>query len=218
MLDEDTGDIYIWDKELEQYVKHDSSGDSSDSGVTYVIVDNGSADDPVDQVAASQVTDVSGSEVDLSGDSVAAIADAVSDYAVDEGYNLGTTYTGIFAGVAQKIPFGDHYVYWRDDQYSYKIAYGDLSNEGNEFMSNGDITILTYTTASGYNGVYSFSESVDSDFYLDAGTALVYSDLGSYPDIFNRREMQFNVFTGYACAIAFAWILFSNLRKAAFGR
>lgn len=217
-VDDLTGDLYLWNEEIGQYELYDYSRHTSADGPTYIVVDNGSSDDPVDQMAVSQVSDVSGSEVNLSGDSVSAIAEAVADYAAADGYNLGTTYVGIFAGIAQKIPFGQSYVYWRDDQYSYKLAYGEISLDGNVFQSSEPVTVVTYTTSSGYNSVYSFSERVDSDFTLSAGSALVYSDLGSYPDIFNRREMKFNVFTGYACSIAFAWVLFSNLRKAAFGR
>lgn len=192
MIDEETGDLYIWSEEEMQYVKHDNSGNSSDSGVTYVIVDNGSSDDPVDQMATSQVADVSGSEVDLSGSSVAAIAEAVADYAAADGYNLGTTYSGIFAGVAQKVPFGQHYVYWRDDQYSYKLAYGDIVLSGTVFSCEEPVTVVTYTTSSGYNSVYTYTSRVESDFSLSAGNALVYSDLGSYPDIFNRRQLYAN--------------------------
>ncbi len=218
VIDEETGDIYVWNEELENYVKHDSFSDSTDSRYNYVIVDNGTSSGSSDKVGTSQVADVSGSEVDLSGSSVSAIAEAVAEYAAADGYNLGTSYSSIFAGVAQKIPFHQHYVYWRDDRYSYKMAYGDISLNGHSFTSADSVTVVTYNTNSDYNGIYTFATSIESNFSLNAGSALVYSDLGSYPDIFNRREMKYNVFTSYMCGIAFCWMLFSNLRKSAFGR
>lgn len=218
MIDEETGDLYIWDKELMQYVKHDNTGDSSDSGPTYVIVDSRPSDSTTSEMGSSQVSDVSGSEVDLSGDSVSAIAEAVANYAAADGYNVGTSYSTIFAGIAQKVPFGQHYVYWRDDRYSYKLAYGNISLSGNVFTASDSVTVVTYNTNSDYNNTYTFTSNTESNFSLRAGNALVYSDLGSYPDIFNRREMKFNVFTSYFCGIAFCWMLFSNLRKSAFGR
>lgn len=217
-VDDETGDLYVWNEEIDRYEKYVYPGSTSDPGVTYVVIDNGDSGDPVDQVSVAEDDGLSESEVSLTGDSVSAIGEAVAAYAAADGYNLGTTYASIFAGVAQKIPFGQNYVYWRDDQYSYKLAYGKLSQQGAIFTADEPVTILTYTTSSGYNSVYSYTESVDNDFYLNAGNALVYSDLGSYPDIFNRREMKFNVFVGYFCAIAFVWMLFSNLRKSAFGR
>lgn len=213
MLDEDTGDIYIWDDEEAQYVKSDT-GDTDSGGTTVVYVDGGNS-----AVSASEMGEavVSG-EVELGEDSIASLAESIAEYETADGFNLGTTYAGIFAGVAYKVPFHQHYVYWRDSQYSYKFAYGDLTLSSNDFIGNGDVIVVDYTTSSGYNANYSYTYEVDSNFSLTVGDELVYSDLGSFPDIYNRKEAKFNAFLGYGFGVAFVWLLVSNLRKSAFGR
>lgn len=213
-IDDETGDIYLWNEEVGQY-ELVNYGSDSPSGDTNVIVVDNSADG--DAVAVD--TEGTSSPVTLSDESVEQIAETLSDYNAADGYNLGTTYQSIFAGVAYKVPFGQHYVYWRDGQYSYKFAYGDISLEGTDFVGTGDITVCSYdSTSTGYNSLYTWSTGTDSDFSLSASDALVYSDLGSYPDVFNRRGL-FNetaIMYGFACFLL--WKLFSNLRKGAFGR
>lgn len=213
-IDTETGDIYIWNNEVNQYELADNGSDSTSGEYNVVIVDNTSDGDSgeVDSESLS-------APVTLSVESVEQLAETIAVYNAADGYNLGTSYASIFAGVAYKVPFGQHYVYWRDGQYSYKFAYGDITLEGTEFIGNGDITICSYdTSSSGYNSVYHWTTGVDSNFSLSGNDALVYSDLGSYPDIFNRRGL-FNetaVMYGFACFLL--WKLFSNVRKGAFGR
>lgn len=213
-IDTETGEIYVWNYEEGHYELADNGSDSPVGEYNVVIVDNTADGDSgaVDSESPS-------APVTLSDESVEQIAETIADFNASEGYNLGTTYTSIFAGVAYKVPFGQHYVYWRDGQYSYKFAYGDISLEGDEFVGNGHVTICSYdTSTAGYNSVYHWTTGVDSNFALSANDALVYSDLGSYPDIFNRRGL-FNetaVMYGFACFLL--WKLLSNVRKGAFGR
>lgn len=213
-IDTETGEIYVWNFKEGHYELADDGSDSSSGDYNVVIVDNTSD-------SASSEMDFQGvsSPVTLSDESVEQIAETLSDYNTSDGYNLGTTYQSIFAGVAYKVPFGQHYVYWRDGQYSYKFAYGDISLEGTDFIGNGDITICSYDASStGYNSVYTWSTGVDSNFSLSASDSLVYSDLGSYPDIFNRRGLFNETALTYGFACFLLWKLFSNLRKGAFGR
>lgn len=213
-IDTETGEIYVWNFEEGHYELADNGSDSPVGEYNVVIVDN-TADGDSGAVDSESLS----APVTLSDESVEQIAETLSDYNTSDGYNLGTTYQSIFAGVAYKVPFGQHYVYWRDGQYSYKFAYGDISLEGTDFVGNGDITICSYDASStGYNSVYTWSTGADSNFLLSASDSLVYSDLGSYPDIFNRRGL-FNetaLMYGFACFLL--WTLFSNVRKGAFGR
>ena len=213
-IDTETGEIYVWNFEEGHYELADNGSDSPVGEYNVVIVDN-TADGDSGAVDSESLS----APVTLSDESVEQIAETLSDYNTSDGYNLGTTYQSIFAGVAYKVPFGQHYVYWRDGQYSYKFAYGDISLEGTDFVGNGDITICSYDASStGYNSVYTWSTGADSNFLLSASDSLVYSDLGSYPDIFNRRGL-FNetaLMYGFACFLL--WTLLSNVRKGAFGR
>lgn len=140
-------------------------------------------------------------------------------YATDDAYNLGTTNVTIFAGLADKVPFGQHYVYWRDDQYSYKFAYGDISLSGSSFVGSGSVTICTYagTTSSGYNTVYTWDISTDGSFSLSAGDMLVYSDLGDYPNLIEREGAKYEAVTSYILFGAVLFYLFDRLRIACFG-
>lgn len=105
---------------------------------------------------------------------------------IDSGYGVGTSNVSIFERIAQKLPYGTHYVYFRQSQYEYVLAYSpDLILQGTAF-SAPSVTLLTYSTASGYTSQASFVESTDTSFWLEAGEYLVYSDLGNYPTLYER--------------------------------
>lgn len=213
-IDTETGEIYLWNNEEGQYELVDSGSDSPVGEYNVILVDNSSdgSSDPLDSEGTS-------APVTLSDESVEQIAETLSDYNAADGYNLGTTYQSIFAGVAYKVPFGQHYVYWRDGQYSYKFAYGDITLEGTDFIGNGDVTICSYdASTSGYNSDYRWTTGYDGNFSLSSSDSLVYSDLGDYPDIFNRRGLFNETALTYGFACFLLWKLFSNLRKGAFGR
>lgn len=212
-IDTDTGDIYLWNKEIGQYELVSADSDNASGSYNVILVDNDS-----DDSAGSVGVQGASSPVTLSDETIEQLAETLSDYNAADGYNLGTTYQSIFAGVAYKVPFGQHYVYWRDSQYSYKFAYGDIELNGSEFVGNDVVTVCSYDTSNGYNSVYSWTTWNDSEFSLSANDALVYSDLGSYPDIFNRRGLQNETGLFYAVVCFCIWKLFSNLRKSAFGR
>lgn len=79
------------------------------------------------------------------------------------------------------MPWGQHYVCWRDDgsynstQY---FAYGDLSEDGGQF--EGSVQVCEYYYVSSQSG-YRLSWSSDNNFSLDGSNGFVYSDLGSFP-------------------------------------
>lgn len=140
-------------------------------------------------------------------------------YATDADYNLGTTNVQMFAGLAAKVPFGNHYVYWRDDQNSYKFAYGDLSLSGTSFTGSGAVTICSYygISSTGYNTVYRWDVSTDNNFSLNAGDMLVYSDLGDYPGLTEREVIKYEAVTAFTVFSAVLFCLFDRLRRSCFG-
>lgn len=220
-IDTDTGDIYIWNFEEAHYELDSGSSNHASGNDNFVSVgdDPDSFSDTVDlEVLPSESPDEVPEDFSsgiFADDSIGLL----SDYQPDSDSNLGTTNTGIFAGLAYKVPFGQHYVYWRDSQYAYHFAYGDISLENGVFIGNDSVTICSYESlASGYNTHYTWDSWSDSDFSLSVGDSLVYSDLGNYPDLINRRELQHETILSYTAIAAVIWHLFSNLRKAAFGR
>lgn len=208
-IDEETGDIYLWNEEVGQYERIDNDVDTSDNGVSNVYVIEPPAVDSTDTVGQEEVV--------LSAESVEDIAATVAEYDAAEGYNLGTSYLTIFQGMAYKVPFNQHYVYWRNGQYEYCFAYGDIAYDGT-FTSTEPVTVVSYATTGNYNGTYTWTTSSDSAFSLSVSDQLVYSDLGDFPDLINRKEQKLNATSCYMLVAVALWALFSNLRKAAFGR
>lgn len=211
----ETGDIYVWDDTQEMYVLEEQEVETEYVAVQ-VDSDNGESSDLADSVSDLEV------QVMSLEDEVSTLSDEVSvlsayDAATD--YNLGTTNQAIFSGLVSKVPFGQHYVYWRDGQYSYKFAYGDISLEGTDFIGAGDITICSYDTdSSSYSSYYTWSVSTDSAFSLSAGDRLVYSDLGDYPGMGEKEVQKYVAITAFTAFGAVLFILLDRLRLACFRR
>ncbi len=124
---------------------------------------------------------------------------------ISPGYGVGTTNLSIFQGVAKKLPYGVHYVYYRESQYEYCLAYSrDLSLAGSRFTAP-TATVVTYYTYTGGNSQPSFSVAEQSGFSLSAGSYLVWSDLGDYPSLYERGPEDYAKLT---CVMLAAMQLF----------
>lgn len=111
-------------------------------------------------------------------------ASAVSPY---EG-NISTTYITIFRDIATKIPLNADYVFFRSGQYDYTMVVGDFDDTGNAITSGSEVTIYTISTNSGYNSIYDYSVSIQTGYTITPGSALIYSNLGNYPDLIERND------------------------------
>ncbi len=210
-VDTETGDIYGWDYDRNEWVKEETATRETD-----VPID--SNNDKLllqsDSVQALE-TKVTGLEKDVETLSleVAALNAVVSDY------NLGTSNLTIFEGVVEKVPFGQHYVYWRDSEYRYCFAVGPLTVSGTTFSSADPVTVYTYerhyTSGDSY---YSWSVSTDNAFSLSCGNRLVYSDIGNYPSIAGKEVSKYDAVTAYCAVGVVLFALFDRLRRSCFGR
>lgn len=107
----------------------------------------------------------------------------LSDIALFSDYNtyagaISPTYLEYFRGFLGKLPHHYHYVCYRESQYVYSFVFGDdLSYSGKRFVGSG-LTRVTWNT---YNsGSYGINH--ESSFTLNAGSNMVYTDLGTdYP-------------------------------------
>lgn len=157
-----------------------------------------SSDDSVDDTVSDLEGDMidepfsdSGSDtvVIISPDDLVSIlqgADSISLLA-DYGTSYNSLPSGNFLtyaqGLAGRVPWGQHYVCWRDDgsynstQY---FAYGDLAEDGGQFT--GSVQVCEYYYVSSQSG-YRISWSSDSSFSLDGSNGFVYSDLGNFPSL-----------------------------------
>lgn len=209
-VDMETGDIYVWNYESNEWVKEEIVSDEID-----VPADSDNVELPVqsDSVQALE-TKVTGLEQDVETLSleVAALSAAVSDY------NLGTTNLTIFEGLVEKVPFGHHYVYWRDSEYRYCFAVGPLTVSGSTFSSSEPVTVYTYERLNTSTSYYSWSVRTDDVFSLSCGSRLVYSDIGNYPSIAGKEVSKYDAVTAYCAVSVVLFALFDRLRRSCFGR
>ena len=210
-VDTETGDIYVWDNAANEWVKEEIVTSEPD-----VPSDSNNFELPVqsDSVPALE-SKVIGLEQDVEKLSmeVAALSAVVSDY------NLGTTNLTIFEGVVEKVPFGHHYVYWRDSEYRYCLAVGPLTVSGSTFSSAEPVTVYTYERHySSGDSYYTWSVSTDASFTLSCGSRLVYSDIGHYPAISGREVNKYAAVTAYCAFGVVLFALFDRLRRACFSR
>lgn len=210
-VDTETGDIYVWDTGLNEWVKEDTV-----TNEPVVSVDSNNDELPVQQDSVHALeSKVTGLEQDVETLSleVAALNAVVSDF------NLGTTNLTIFEGVVEKVPFGHHYVYWRDSEYRYCLAVGPLTVSGTTFSSVEPVTVYTYERVySGGGSHYEWSVSTDNGFSLSCGSRLVYSDIGDYPSIAGKEVSRYDAVTAYCAVGVVLFALFDRLRRSCFGR
>lgn len=107
------------------------------------------------------------------------LLDDIQPYIVQQ-YGLGTTNLEIFDRIAAKLPLGVDYVFFRDNQYTYSLVYGDLSYSGSRFTGS-NCTRVDYYSYSGGGTQPTFTSSNIGSFNLNVGDWLVYSNLGNYP-------------------------------------
>lgn len=173
--------------------------DNADDGGLVVLPDDdlsSSSDDSVDDPVSDLEGDMTDEPVSDSGsdtvivispDDLAAIlqsADSISllaDYGTADNSLPSGNFLTYAQGLADRVPWGQHYVCWRDDgsynstQY---FAYGDLSEDGGQF--EGSVQVCEYYYVSSQSG-YRLSWSSDDNFSLDGSNGFVYSDLGNFP-------------------------------------
>lgn len=208
-VDTETGDIYVWDYEKNEWVKEEIVSSESDVSADSNNVELSMQSDSV-LALENKVTGLE-QDVDTLSLEVAALSAAVSDY------NLGTTNLTIFEGVVEKVPFGHHYVYWRDSEYRYCLAVGPLTVSGTTFSSAEPVTVYTYERhyISG-DSYYSWSVSTDNAFSLTCGNRLVYSDIGHYPTIAGKEVRKYDAVTAYCAVGVVLFALFDRLRRSCF--
>lgn len=178
---------------------------------------DGSGDDG--EVIEDEFVPDSGSDtvVIISPDDLASILQGADDVALlaDYGSTGDSLLSGSFLtycqGLADRIPWGSHYVAWRDNSDYYSdsyFAYGDLSESDGQF--SGDVRVLRYyRPSSGSDYVLSWSN--DSSFELDASNGFAYSDLGEFPALnggeTNEKALVWLVGLGIVLQLVFSILL-----------
>lgn len=195
-----------------------SSDDISDDSIPSPGPDPGAGENSQGDVIDEPISD-SGSDtvVIISPDDLAAIlqaADSISllaDYGSTGDSLLSGSFLIYCQGLADRIPWGSHYVAWRDNSDYYSdsyFAYGDLSESNGQF--SGDVRVLRYyRPSSGSDYVLSWSN--DSSFELDASNGFAYSDLGEFPALnggeTNEKALVWLVGLGIVLQLVFSILL-----------
>ena len=154
--------------------------------------------DPADHFEVDTITDASGSnaaaavpddledwEPDMASDSDADEEGdddimLLSDHDPYDSGSISSTVVNYMSGVVPKLG-AVHYVLFRTGQYDYRLYYAkdlELTDSG-EFWAS-EVEFIEYDTR-----YYTWSYGSESDFSLDPGSTLVYSDLGGYPMLGN---------------------------------
>ena len=124
----------------------------------------------------------------------------------------GGTYTSIAEQIAPKLSWSDDYVFYRASQYVYRLAYGDLTLNGQTFTGS-DLNFIDFTYSSNTTG-YLMSRSTGT-LNLNCNDAIVYSNLGDYP-ILNVEGAQLNMLCWFAvvtCGVYVMHCLYSFLLR-----
>lgn len=100
--------------------------------------------------------------------------------------NISTTYVQYFKDILSGANINDDYVAFRSGQYSYILVVGSLSYENGVIKLDDKGTIYTFTQTGSYNSTYSYSVENISNFSVNCGNTIIYSNLGNYPHLIER--------------------------------
>lgn len=137
---------------------------------------------------------------------VGSVVYASSSVNLNSSGNVGTTNQAMFQGLVSKVSPLDNYVFARTGDYQYILAWGDLELSGEVF--SGVVNYAVYERDSSYSNEYSYTVYTDSDFSLDAGNYVVFSDLGLYPAIGGVENARFEVPFYIMCFVCCGLMLF----------
>ncbi|MBQ8239827.1 MAG: hypothetical protein IJZ38_03155 [Bacteroides sp.] len=100
--------------------------------------------------------------------------------------NISSTYTTIFRDLVTRVAATEDYVFFRSSEYDYTMVAGDLEYADGTFSGEelrAYVVTVYSNIGSGYSNTCSFSMEDMLSFELTPGSALIYSNLGEYPDL-----------------------------------
>lgn len=100
----------------------------------------------------------------------------------DDG-SISTSVLQYFKDIAVRLPYGSDYVFFRVNDYEYRLVYGDgIVLSGTRFTGSG-LSYVRYYRTNNYSTYY-FDSGYEGDFSLETSGMLVYSNVGLlYPDL-----------------------------------
>lgn len=114
---------------------------------------------------------------------------------------ISTTYLQYFKDMLVKLPYDTQYVFFRVNDYEYRMVYGDAINLSGDVFSGDDLSYIRYYRTNNYS-VWKLESGYEGSFRLTTNGYLVYSNVGDlYP------SMNGGVYTYAVCACLFVLVL-----------
>lgn len=123
---------------------------------------------------------------------------------VPDNDTINTTYLQYFKDMLVKLPYGTKYVFFRVNDYEYRLVYGkELTFENGVFTGSDMNYIRYYRQSSGnYNYDWLLSSGYEGDFKLTPNGYMVYSNVGDLYPSMNGGAYSYEVY-----AIVFVLVL-----------
>ena len=129
----------------------------------------------------------------------------------DDG-TISTTYLQYFKDMLVKLPYDTQYVFFRVDDYEYRMVYGDAIDFSNNVFSGDDLKYIRYYRTNNYN-VWKLDSGNEGSFKLTTNGYLVYSNVG---DLYPSMNGGVYTYAVYACLFVLVLTLLFNVVHAFF--
>ena len=129
----------------------------------------------------------------------------------DDG-TISTTYLQYFKDMLVKLPYDTQYVFFRVDDYEYRMVYGDAIDFSNNVFSGDALNYIRYYRTNNYS-VWKLESGYEGNFRLTTNGYLVYSNVG---DLYPSMNGGVYTYAVYACLFVSVLTLLFNLVHAFF--
>lgn len=127
----------------------------------------------------------------------------------DDG-TISATYLQYFKDI--KLPHDTQYVFFRVNDYEYRMVYGDAINLSGDVFSGDDLSYICYYRTNNYS-VWKLESGYEGSFRLTTNGYLVYSNVG---DLYPSMNGGVYTYAVYACLFVLVLTLLFNVVHAFF--
>lgn len=125
---------------------------------------------------------------------------------------ISTTYLQYFKDMLMKLPHDTQYVFFRVNDYEYRMVYGDAINLSGDVFSGDDLSYIRYYRTNNYS-VWKLESGYEGSFRLTTNGYLVYSNVG---DLYPSMNGGVYTYAFYACLFVLVLTLLFNVVHAFF--
>ena len=125
---------------------------------------------------------------------------------------ISTTYLQYFKDMLVKLPYDTQYVFFRVNDYEYRMVYGDAINLSGNVFSGDDLSYIRYYRTNNYS-VWKLESGYEGSFRLTTNGYLVYSNVG---DLYPSMNGGVYTYAFYACLFVLVLTLLFNVVHAFF--